>query len=92
MAMARSGIQNILVITGDYPSPEGYQGAGTPVFDLDSVQAIRYLKGMNAGLEIPGRKPGTCSNLPPTKFLIAAGVSPFKLTEEELMMQIYSGS
>ena len=33
----RSGLHNLLVLTGDYPKP-GFQGAPKPVFDLDSVQ------------------------------------------------------
>lgn len=88
MALARNGIRNLLVVSGDY-TEGGYEGRAAPVFDLDSVQAIRFLKAMNAGLPIPGRKPGTTAALPRTDFLIAAAVSPFKMTEEELMPQFF---
>jgi len=87
-ALARSGLDNLLVVTGDYPAG-GYDGLAKPVFDLDAVQAIRMLKAMNAGLEIPGRKPGTTDRLPPTDFLLACAVSPFKRHEAELLGQMY---
>lgn len=88
MALARTGIRNLLVISGDYPEG-GYEGNAAPVFDLDSVQAIHYLKAMNEGLPVPGRKPGTTASLPPTGFTLAAAVSPFKFTEAELLPQYF---
>lgn len=86
MALARNGINTLLAVTGDYPE-SGYRGVARPVFDLDSVQSISYLKAMNAGLEIPGRKKGTVLRLPPTDFFVGAAVSPFKLREDELLGQ-----
>lgn len=88
MALARAGINNLLVLTGDYPA-SGFEGNAAGVFDLDSVQAIKYMKAMNAGLEIPGSKKGTTTRLPPTNFFIAAAVSPFKFREEELLPQFF---
>ncbi len=88
MALARAGITNLLVITGDYPA-SGFEGNAAGVFDLDAVQAIKYMKAMNAGLEIPGTKKGVTVRLPQTDFFIAAAVSPFKLKEEELMPQFF---
>lgn len=88
MALARAGVNNLLVVTGDYPA-SGFEGNAAGVFDLDSVQAIKYLKAMNAGLEIPGLKKGSFVRLPKTGFLIAAAVSPFKLKEEELLPQFF---
>ena len=85
-ALARDGLQNLLVVTGDYPV-SGYEGMAKPIFDLDSVQAIRYLKEMNAGLEIPGRKKGTSDKLSETDFFIGCATSPFKKTEAELVTQ-----
>jgi len=87
-ACARSGLNNVLVVTGDYPA-NGPDGLARPVFDLDSVQAVRFLKAMNAGLEIPGRKPGTTERLAPTDFFVACAVSPFKRHETELMPQFF---
>lgn len=71
MALARKGIHNLLIITGDYPS-SGFEGNAAGVFDLDAVQAIKYVKKMNDGLEIPGRKMGTVDKLPPTDFFVGA--------------------
>ncbi len=83
-ALQRSGITNLLVITGDYPF-EGYLGLSKPVFDLDSVNAIHYLREMNSGLEVPvGRK---STVLDPTDFYLGAAVSPFKWTEASCRMQ-----
>ena len=87
-ALARDGLKNVLVITGDY-AVSGYEGMAKPIFDLCSVQVIRYLKEMNKGLEIPGRKKGTFDNLPATDFFVGGAVSPFKKTEAELMTQFF---
>jgi len=86
-ALAHAGVKNLLVLSGDCPAPGAYGGQASPVFDLDSVQAVVLLKEMNRGLEVPGRKPGTTLRMKPTDFLIAAAVSPFKLGEEELLCQ-----
>ena len=87
-ALARAGVNHLLVLTGDYPA-SGFEGDAAGVFDLDSVQTIKYLKAMNAGLEVPGPKKGTTVRLPPTSFFIGAAVSPFKLKEEELLPQFF---
>ena len=88
MALARAKINNLLVLTGDFPA-SGFEGNAAGVFDLDSVQTIKYLKAMNAGLEVPGAKKGTTARLPQTNFFIGAAVSPFKLKEEELLPQFF---
>lgn len=88
MALCRDGINNVLVITGDYPS-SGFEGNAAPIFDLDSVQAVKYLKAMNAGIEMPGMKKGTTVKLSETAFTVAAAVSPFKFTEKEMMPQLF---
>ncbi len=88
MALARAGIHNLLIVTGDYPS-SGFEGNAAGVFDLDAVQAIKYVKAMNDGLEVPGRKKNSTERLPATDFFVGAAVSPFKLTESELMPQFF---
>ncbi|NPV53821.1 MAG: methylenetetrahydrofolate reductase [Firmicutes bacterium] len=85
-ALARSGVENLLVMTGDYPS-EGYMGGPKPVFDLDAVQALRLIARLNAGNDIPAYK-GRMT-LKATKFFPGAVVSPFKQTEAEVMTQYY---
>lgn len=86
MALSRIGADNLLVISGDYPA-SGFEGHAAGVFDMDSVQVIHYVKSLNAGLEIPGPKKGGTTKIPPTRFLVAAAVSPFKATEAELLGQ-----
>ncbi len=85
-ALARSGITNLLVMTGDYPS-EGYKGAPKPVFDLDSVHALRLVDYMNRGIDIPSFKGHV--TLRKTNFFTGAVVSPFKKSEAELVSQYY---
>ena len=46
---ASEGFENILAITGDYPTG-GFGGLAEPVFDLDSVSLITLLRSMNEGL------------------------------------------
>jgi methylenetetrahydrofolate reductase (NADPH) len=84
--LARRGLENTLIITGDYPEG-GYRGVAKPVFDLDSVQAIRYLKDMNCGIEIPGGKGKEVNRLPATGFFAACAVNPFGKNEAELITQ-----
>lgn len=83
-ALQRRGVENILVLTGDYPV-SGFFGAPKPVFDIDSVTALHYLKLMNAGLEVEG--PKGPFRLERTSFFLGAVVSPFKWTEGPCMMQ-----
>lgn len=84
---AAQGFDNILALTGDFPTA-GHRGVALPVFDLDSVSLIGLLNEMNAGLE--STKPnGKVERLPRTNFFIGAAVSPFKRQERELMPQYF---
>ena len=84
---AAEGFQNILSITGDYPT-SGFGGLADPVFDLDSVALIAMLRAMNDGLQVPGRT-GKIETLPKTNFFIGCVVSPFKRHERELLPQYF---
>jgi len=84
---AAEGFDNILALTGDYPTT-GFGGTADPVFDLDSVALISLLKSMNEGLQVPGRK-GAMERLPKTQFYIGCAVSPFKRHERELVPQYF---
>lgn len=84
---AAEGFQNILALTGDYPTT-GYGGLAEPVFDIDSVGLIAMLRAMNDGLQVPGRR-GNIETLPKTDFFIGCCVSPFKRYERELMPQYF---
>jgi methylenetetrahydrofolate reductase (NADPH) len=84
---AAEGFDNILALTGDYPTA-GFKGLAQPVFDLDSVSLIAMLSTMNAGLEIT--KPnGKTEKLTKTNFFTGCAVSPFKQQERELMPQYF---
>jgi methylenetetrahydrofolate reductase (NADPH) len=84
---AGEGFENILAITGDYPTV-GYGGLADPVFDLDSLGLITLLQSMNEGLKVPGRR-GATEQLPRTNFFIGCAVSPFKRYERELVPQYF---
>jgi len=85
--LAALDIDNVLVLTGDYPSNLGFTGKSKPVFDLDSVNGLRLIAEMNAGLkrEIM-RKP---VRLAATSFFAGVAFSPFKQMEAEVMGQFY---
>ena len=83
---ASEGLNNLLVMSGDYPI-SGERGVAQPVFDIDSVGLIHMLTDMNRGLRVSGRKPGTEIELGPADFFPGCIVSPFKMTEAEVMMQ-----
>ncbi len=54
LALERVSVENLLVITGDYPT-DNHMGIAKPVFDLDSVQLLDYLGWMNEGLQLEGQ-------------------------------------
>ena len=85
--LAASGVRNILVLSGDYPSPEGFEGRPKPVFDVDSVNVVRLIETMNTGLEHVAM--GKKVSLAPTDLFVGVCVSPFKQRESELMAQYY---
>jgi methylenetetrahydrofolate reductase (NADPH) len=87
LALDRVGVENLLVITGDYPT-DGQMGLAKPVFDLDSAQLLDYLSRMNEGLRVEGRS-GKPARLERTNFFLGCIVSPFKWTEPEMMTQYY---
>lgn len=64
------GIRNILCLTGDYPTVGDHKEA-KPVYDLDSVQVMQMVRGLNEGRDLAGNKlDGT------TDFTIAAAATP----------------
>ena len=80
-------VRNLLVLTGDFPSNEAFRGKSKPVFDLDPIHVLQLIETLNSGLEmeVMRRK----RTLTPTEFFAGACVSPFKITEAELMGQYY---
>ena len=74
------GIDNVLVVTGDYTTLGDHEGA-KPVFDLDSVQLIRVAAGMRNGFDMAGNELSA-----PPDFSVGAVVNPnFEPLELQLM-------
>ena len=85
-ALDRSGVRNLLVMSGDYPV-SGYQGRPAPVFDLDPIHTLQLITDMNRGLTYPGVKGNVRHQ--PSDFFPGAVVSSFKATEAEQVVQYY---
>ncbi len=64
------GIRNILCLTGDYPTVGDHKEA-KPVYDLDSVQVMQLVQGLNNGKDYAGNKLDGS-----TDFTIGAAVTP----------------
>ena len=64
------GIANILCMTGDHTSHGDHREA-KPVYDLDSVQALKMLKGLVAGKDLNGH-----ALEGPARFCLGAVVTP----------------
>lgn len=85
--LAAMDINNLLVLTGDYPANIGFEGKSRPVFDLDSVNGLQLIAEMNRGMEHEIMRKKTI--LAPTDFFAGAAFSPFKQEEAEVMGQYY---
>jgi methylenetetrahydrofolate reductase (NADPH) len=85
--LAALEINNLLVLTGDYPSNLGFAGKSKPVFDLDSVNGLKLISEMNKGMEHEIMRKVT--RLSPTRFFAGVAFSPFKQMEAEVMGQYY---
>jgi methylenetetrahydrofolate reductase (NADPH) len=64
------GIRNILCLTGDYPTVGDHKEA-KPVYDLDSVQVMQLVQGLNNGKDMVGNKLDGS-----TAFTIGAAATP----------------
>jgi methylenetetrahydrofolate reductase (NADPH) len=88
-AWDRAGLQNLLVIAGDYPQ-RGYKGHPKPVFDLDTIQALDLISRLNCEqVGADRRNPAIKKSVEPTSFCKGVAISPFKHLESELRMQYY---
>ncbi|MBQ6586150.1 MAG: methylenetetrahydrofolate reductase C-terminal domain-containing protein [Coriobacteriales bacterium] len=86
-AAQRTGIQNLLCMTGDYPST-GWNGRPRPVYDLDPITLLQMVGSMNKGMGYPNPK-GQVVRTQASDFFAGAVVSPFKWTEAETLTQFY---
>ncbi len=64
------GIRNVLCLTGDYPTVGDHKEA-KPVYDLDSVQIMQVVQGLNNGRDLVGNKLDGV-----TEFRIGGAVTP----------------
>jgi len=85
-ALARMGVENVLALTGD-AQKDGFSGAGKPVHDLDSALILRLIGVLRGGIEY--RLGARTVSSSPFDFFPGAVVSPFKVREADLMMQLY---
>ena len=76
LGAAASGLNNLLIITGDPPKMGPYPDA-TAVFDIDSIGLTNLVARLNHGLDPGGNSLGD-----PTRFLIGVGVNPAALDLE----------
>ncbi len=49
------GIRNVLVMSGDHPIKGDHEGA-KPVYDLDSIQLLGMIRGLNQGTDFSGNE------------------------------------
>ena len=85
--LAAEGVRNVLLLSGDFPSSDGFSGRPKPVFDLDPVNTLSLVALMNQGLEHKVfRKTVTLAS---TDFFCGVCVSPFKKLESETVAQYY---
>jgi len=64
------GIRNLVVITGDPPKVGDYPDA-TAVYDLDSIELLRWVDGFNHGVDPTGKRLDATTN-----FHVATGAEP----------------
>ena len=80
--LTSEGFENILALSGDYPSP-GYGGLARPSFDIDSVGLLSMYSEMNHGLLDVAKR----QRMAPTSFFLGAVVSNHKRLEREIVPQ-----
>lgn len=64
------GLKNLVIITGDPPKLGDYPKA-TAVFDLDSIELLKLVDGLNRGIDPAGKMVGEA-----TSFFLATGAEP----------------
>ncbi len=71
LSAAALGIENLLILTGDHPL-SGDHPQAKAVFDLDAVQLLQVVKGLQSGSDMAGNQ---LDGRP--KFCVGAVVNPF---------------
>jgi methylenetetrahydrofolate reductase (NADPH) len=86
--LASEGFNNILALSGDYPT-DGYQGQASGVFDIDSVALLKMFSDMNAGMTLADGQGKRRGRMEPTHLFLGAVVNNHKRYERELMPQYF---
>jgi len=86
--LASEGFNNILALSGDYPT-DGYQGQASGVFDIDSVALLKMFSDMNAGHATAYVQDKPQRRMEPTHLFLGAVVNNHKRYERELMPQYF---
>jgi methylenetetrahydrofolate reductase (NADPH) len=86
--LASEGFNNILALSGDYPT-DGYQGQASGVFDIDSVALLKMFSDMNAGYATAYVQDKPQRRMEPTQLFLGAVVNNHKRHERELMPQYF---
>jgi 5,10-methylenetetrahydrofolate reductase len=76
------GVRNVLALTGDLPCLGDHPDA-VPVYDLDSVQLLSVISGLNAGVDMMGNELSG-----KTDYYAGAVVNPGADTEASLELQL----
>jgi methylenetetrahydrofolate reductase (NADPH) len=71
LGMAGLGLENVLCLTGDYPT-FGNHPEARPVYDMDSIQLIAMAKRLSDGFFLSGEAVKT-----PPKLLVGGAANPF---------------
>ncbi|MAB91357.1 MAG: bifunctional homocysteine S-methyltransferase/methylenetetrahydrofolate reductase [Planctomycetota bacterium] len=84
------GLKNLVVITGDPPKMGDYPKA-TAVFDLDSIELLKLVEGLNHGIDPAGKMVGEA-----TSFFLATGAEPgafdYEREVNRLEMKVKAGA
>ena len=83
LGAAAFGIRNVLCLTGDHQK-FGDQPEAKGVFDLDSIQLIAMVSGMNRGFLLSGRE---MKKAP--EFVVGAAANPFAQPFEMRLIRLY---
>jgi 5,10-methylenetetrahydrofolate reductase len=81
LGAAAFGVQNILALTGDHISFGDHKHAKA-VYDIDSVNLIEIIKGLNSGTDMNGNRLNG-----PTDFYIGAAVNPESVPLEPQLLK-----
>lgn len=90
LGAAALGIENLLLLSGDH-SKFGDHPDARPVFDLDAVQLLEVVAGLNSGVDMAGRSLAGVPHFFPGAAVNPAA-EPFELVLQKVRKKIESGA